>query len=59
MMLLCKISFKKIVLMRQALDDLNWPLHAQRELDGGGDYKNWPQQAGYAVRNKDRALGRA
>ena len=24
---------------------------------GGDTYGNWPQQAGYAVRNKDRALG--
>lgn len=46
-----------VALARQALDDPNWPLHAQRELAGGGDYGLWPCQAGYAVRNKDRALG--
>ncbi|MFO1133218.1 MAG: NADH:flavin oxidoreductase/NADH oxidase [Hyphomicrobiales bacterium] len=46
-----------IALARQALDDPNWPLHAMRELLTGDTYGNWPQQAGYAVRNKDRALG--
>ncbi|MCA3559732.1 MAG: NADH:flavin oxidoreductase/NADH oxidase [Aestuariivirga sp.] len=48
-----------IALARQALDDPNWPLHAMRELLPGDTYGNWPQQAGYAVRNKDRALGLA
>lgn len=48
-----------IALARQALDDPNWPLHAMRELLTGDTYGNWPQQAGYAVRNKDRALGLA
>jgi 2,4-dienoyl-CoA reductase-like NADH-dependent reductase (Old Yellow Enzyme family) len=46
-----------IALARQALDDPNWPLHAMRELITGDSYGNWPLQAGYAVRNKDRALG--
>jgi 2,4-dienoyl-CoA reductase-like NADH-dependent reductase (Old Yellow Enzyme family) len=46
-----------VALARQALDDPNWPLHAMRELGVAGSYANWPQQAGYAVRNKDRALG--
>lgn len=45
-----------IALARQALDDPNWPLHAMRELLAGDSYGNWPLQAGYAVRNKDRAL---
>lgn len=46
-----------IALARQALDDPNWPLHAMRELVGGDTYGSWPLQTGYAVRNKDRALG--
>ncbi len=46
-----------IALARQALDDPNWPLHAMRDLIAGDSYGNWPLQAGYAVRNKDRALG--
>ena len=46
-----------VALARQALDDPNWPLHAQRELERGDVYASWPNQAGYAVRNKDRALG--
>lgn len=46
-----------IALARQALDDPNWPLHAIRDLVGGDSYGQWPQQAGYAIRNKDRALG--
>lgn len=45
-----------IALARQALEDPNWPLHALRDLEGEG-YGQWPQQAGYAIRNKDRALG--
>ena len=48
-----------IALARQALDDPNWPLHAMRELIAGDTYGNWPLQAGYAVRYKDRALGTA
>jgi len=48
-----------IALARQALDDPNWPLHAMRDLLAGDSYGNWPLQSGYAVRNKDRALGTA
>lgn len=47
-----------VALARQALDDPNWALHALHALDGGDDaYGQWPDQAGYAIRNKDRALG--
>jgi 2,4-dienoyl-CoA reductase-like NADH-dependent reductase (Old Yellow Enzyme family) len=46
-----------VAMARQALDDPNWPLHAMRELQADGSYASWPLQAGYAVRNKDRALG--
>ena len=46
-----------IALARQALDDPNWPLHAMRELGADVNYTQWPLQSGYAVRNKDRALG--
>lgn len=46
-----------VALARQALDDPNWPLHAMRDLGVTDSYANWPLQAGYAVRNKDRALG--
>ena len=45
-----------VALARQALDDPNWPLHAARELGDSDVYAQWPQQAGYAVRNKDRVL---
>ncbi len=45
-----------VALARQALDDPNWPLHAMRQLETGDVYKAWPDQAGYAIRNKDRAL---
>ena len=45
-----------VALARQALDDPNWPLHAMCELDSGDVYAAWPQQAGYAIRNKNRAL---
>lgn len=46
-----------IALARQALDDPNWPLHAMRDLVDGDTHGHWPLQAGYAVRNKNRALG--
>lgn len=47
-----------VALARQALDDPNWALHACHVLDGDDKaYPLWPDQAGYAVRNKDRALG--
>jgi 2,4-dienoyl-CoA reductase-like NADH-dependent reductase (Old Yellow Enzyme family) len=46
-----------IALARQALDDPNWPLHAMRELGLADSYAQWPIQAGYAVRAKDKSLG--
>ena len=46
-----------VALGRAALDDPNWPLHARLELGGTGDpYADWPRQAGFVVRHKDRAL---
>jgi 2,4-dienoyl-CoA reductase-like NADH-dependent reductase (Old Yellow Enzyme family) len=46
-----------IALGRGALDDPQWPLHAADHLGFDGDrYAIWPKQAGFAVRNKDRAL---
>lgn len=47
-----------IALGRAALDDPNWPHHARAALEGGDSYAHWPRQTGFAVRNKDRALGR-
>lgn len=44
-----------IALARGALDDPNWPLHAQRAL-GITDYSLWPKQA-ERVADRDRALG--
>jgi 2,4-dienoyl-CoA reductase-like NADH-dependent reductase (Old Yellow Enzyme family) len=47
-----------VALGRTALDDPNWPLHARLHLAGTGDhYADWPRQAGFVVRQKDRALG--
>lgn len=46
-----------VALARQALDDPNWPLHARHVLEKSEKpYEDWPLQAGYAVRNKDRSL---
>lgn len=42
-----------IALARGALDDPNWPLHANREL--GGDYTIWPVQT-RRVAERDRVL---
>lgn len=47
-----------IALGRTALDDPNWPLHARAALEPGDTYDLWPKQAGFAVRNRERALGR-
>ena len=47
-----------IGLARQALDDPNWALHALAELSGSDTYAHWPKQSGYAVRFKEKALGR-
>jgi len=48
-----------VALARAALDDPNWPLHAQHRLaHSDAVYANWPIQEGYAVRNLDRALNR-
>lgn len=47
-----------IALARGALDDPNWPLHAQHALDNGENaYALWPIQAGARIRDKDRVLG--
>lgn len=47
-----------VALAREAMDDPNWPLHARAALGGLDDpYAEWPVQCGFAVRNKDRALG--
>jgi 2,4-dienoyl-CoA reductase-like NADH-dependent reductase (Old Yellow Enzyme family) len=47
-----------VALGREALDDPNWPLHARAVLGGAAEpYAEWPDQAGYAIRNKDKALG--
>jgi 2,4-dienoyl-CoA reductase-like NADH-dependent reductase (Old Yellow Enzyme family) len=46
-----------VALAREALDDPNWPVHAKHKVDAGDTtYAVWPQQAGYAVKNKDRSL---
>ena len=46
-----------IALARTALDDPNWPLHAAGILQSGeAAYADWPKQAGYAVKARDRAL---
>lgn len=47
-----------IALARQALDDPNWAHHAMRALVGGDTYATWPKQSGYAVRFKEKVLGR-
>jgi len=47
-----------VAIARQALEDPNWAVHARHDLGGADDaYAYWPKQAGYAIRNKDRALG--
>jgi 2,4-dienoyl-CoA reductase-like NADH-dependent reductase (Old Yellow Enzyme family) len=46
-----------VAFARGALEDPNWAVHARHVLDGGAeDYGLWPEQTGYAVRARDRAL---
>jgi len=46
-----------VAFARTALDDPQWPLHARHALVPSDDhYADWPKQAGYAVRAKDRSL---
>ncbi len=48
-----------IALGRGALEDPNWVLHARHMLEPGDQaYAHWPQQEGYAIRNKDRIVPR-
>lgn len=47
-----------VALARMALDDPNWPQHAQWELDAAQDYSLWPVQAGDRIKDRDRALAR-
>lgn len=47
-----------VALGRQALDDPNFPHHARAALEPGDPYSHWPRPTGFAVRNRDRALGR-
>jgi 2,4-dienoyl-CoA reductase-like NADH-dependent reductase (Old Yellow Enzyme family) len=48
-----------IALGRMALEDPNWAHHARHVLEGGDEsYGQWPQQMGYAIRNKDLVIGR-
>ncbi len=46
-----------VAFARAALEDPNWPIHAERALDGA-QYDLWPIQARERIRGKDRALGR-
>ena len=47
-----------IALARGALEDPNWPVHAQHVLDKSeAAYKLWPEQVSGRIRDKDRALG--
>lgn len=46
-----------VAFARTALEDPNWPIHAERALDGA-QYELWPIQARERIRGKDRALGR-
>ncbi len=46
-----------VAFARTALEDPNWPIHAERALDGA-HYDLWPIQARERIRGKDRVLGR-
>jgi 2,4-dienoyl-CoA reductase-like NADH-dependent reductase (Old Yellow Enzyme family) len=46
-----------VAFARTALEDPNWPIHAERILDGTS-YELWPIQARDRIRGKDRVLGR-
>jgi 2,4-dienoyl-CoA reductase-like NADH-dependent reductase (Old Yellow Enzyme family) len=46
-----------VAFARTALEDPNWPIHAQRALDGAV-YDLWPIQGRDRIQGKDRVLGR-
>jgi 2,4-dienoyl-CoA reductase-like NADH-dependent reductase (Old Yellow Enzyme family) len=47
-----------IAIGRQAMFDPNWPLKAIADLDGGTPetFRNWPQQAGWWLERRQRAM---
>jgi len=46
-----------VALARGALEDPNWAVHAQNELDlKDSQYGHWPKQAALRIRDKDRTL---
>ncbi len=47
-----------VALGRTALDDPNFPLHARVALGEPDRYAQWPKQAGFAIRLRDKALER-
>ena len=52
-----KVEADLVALARAALDDPNWPLHAQLALEPSAEaYEAWPRQADFAVKNMDRSL---
>jgi len=45
-----------IAVGREALYDPNWAHHAERQLSGAADFKDWPEQSGWWLANRDRTL---
>lgn len=49
-----------VALAREALDNPQWPHHAYRALTSDRqDFTNWPVQAGFWLRNRERARAKA
>ena len=47
-----------VAIGRGALRDPCWPLHAQLELEGDGDYASWPLQHGWWLERQSQILRR-
>lgn len=47
-----------VAIGREAMFNPNWPLHAEQQLRGDAVFAEWPQQAGWWLKLRSRALAR-
>ena len=49
-------SADMVALARELLDDPNWPLHAEAELDGAAGFDSWPVESGWWLGKRARLV---
>ena len=47
-----------IAIGREALNDPNWPLHAEAQLGCQGHFESWPEQYGWWLDKRQQSMGR-